>query len=426
MVTSPYGKRDRRSVGISATRILKMETFLILLLWMIFVPVLLLLIYGIGYSGVWLFRWIWKSIRYGTMAYRKARAYDKLIYRISEIEEKERTIADHEEKAKNRIQLREQDFEKLVSEKTKGFPWLANAFAEYLHLEDLKETRSLTRKKRPAMRAAEMMKESASRRKDAECKARVLKYQIEYYESLFPWLSEFKNEEIAEELIRIETNRSQEPDRDGSLLWLSEGEYKTLPSSTKFQLALERYWKRKKTRFEIGRDYERYIGWTYERDGYSVYYQGIIKGFDDLGRDLIATKGKEATVVQCKYWSREKTIHEKHIFQLYGTMTSYQIENPDQTVFGRFVTSTNLSDRSRKFSEHLGIKISENTPLDEYPCIKCNIAAASGEKIYHLPFDQQYDTTKIEPEKGEMYCRGIAEAENKGFRRAMRYRGPNH
>jgi hypothetical protein len=110
MATSCHGKRGRRSVGISTIRLVKMETFLILLLWMIFVPVVLLLIYGIGYSGVWLLRWIWKSIRYGSMAYRKARAYDKLIYRISEIEEKERTITDTEEKAKNKIQLREQDF----------------------------------------------------------------------------------------------------------------------------------------------------------------------------------------------------------------------------------------------------------------------------------------------------------------------------
>jgi len=397
--------------------------FVYLFIVVIGLPLIVWFIYGVGYAGVALFRFIWKLIWNNTTTYRKAKAYDKLVYRISEVEEKERTIKDEEEKAKNRIQQHEQDFNQLVSEKTKGFPWLASAFAEYLHLEDLKEARSLVRKKRPAIKAAEMMKESAARRREAECKAKVLKYQIEYYESLFPWLSEFKNEEIAEELIRIETNRNQENDSDGSLLWLSEGEYKTLPSKQKFQLALERYWKRKKTRFEVGRDYERYIGWTYERDGYLVYYQGIIKGFDDLGRDLIATKGREVTVVQCKYWSKDKTIHEKHIFQLYGTMTSFQIENPGQTVLGRFVTSTSLSDRARKFSEHLGIRVSENTPLDEYPCIKCNIAAASGEKIYHLPFDQQYDTTKIEPEKGEMYCKSVAEAEEKGFRRAMRYRG---
>jgi len=45
------------------------------------------------------------------------------------------------------------------------------------------------------------------------------------------------------------------------------------------------------------------------------------------------------------------------------------------------------------------------------------------EKIYHLPFDQQYDNTKIF-EKGEFYCRTTEEAERKGFRRAFRWHGP--
>lgn len=389
------------------------------------IPLLLWIILGIGYAISAVYRFLIRIFKRTFSVFRKAREYDKLFLRLSEIQTREETIIKEEERATNRVQKLNQDFERLLAEKTKGFPWLANAYADYLHLEELKESKHLTNKKRPAFKAAEMVKASAARRREAECTAKILRYQIEYYENLFPWLTEFKSEEIAEELIRIEAHKEQDNESDSSRFWLSKGEYMSLTPRKKYQLALERYWKRKKTKFEIGRDYERYIGWTYEREGYAVYYQGIIKGFDDLGRDLIATKGKEVTVVQCKYWSRDKTIHEKHIFQLYGTMTSFQIENPELAVLGRFVTSTSLSDRSKKFSDHLGIKISENTPLEEYPCIKCNIGAASGERIYHLPFDQQYDTTKIEPEKGEMYCKSIEEAEQKGFRRAMRYRGPN-
>jgi len=348
---------------------------------------------------------------------------NKRLHLESHHQQREKSIQDKENQTNARIKECEEGLKKLVAEKTTGFPWLANAYADYLHLLEMKDAESLRRKKNPAKKASENVREIAHQRRDAEKKLRVFEYQIQYYESLFPWLTEFKNEEIAEELIRIESTKTQDPERDGALSWLSEGEYKSLPSREKFQLALERYWKRKKTKFEVGRDYERYIGWTYEKNGYEVYYQGIIKGFDDLGRDLIVTKGKEVIVVQCKYWARDKTIHEKHVFQLYGTMTSHQIENPSLKVSGRFVTSTGLSDRAKKFSDHLGIKISENTRLEEYPCIKCNIAGRDGEKIYHLPFDQQYDTTKIEPEKGEFYCRSVAEAEEKGFRRAMRYRG---
>jgi hypothetical protein len=45
-------------------------------------------------------------------------------------------------------------------------------------------------------------------------------------------------------------------------------------------------------------------------------------------------------------------------------------------------------------------------------------------QIYHLPFDQQYDTTKVTKPRGEFYCATVQEAEDAGFRRAFRYR-PN-
>ena len=36
----------------------------------------------------------------------------------------------------------------------------------------------------------------------------------------------------------------------------------------------------------VGQDYERYIGYIYEQQGYKVQYHGIKKGFADLGIDL--------------------------------------------------------------------------------------------------------------------------------------------
>ena len=52
--------------------------------------------------------------------------------------------------------------------------------------------------------------------------------------------------------------------------------------------------------------------------------------------------------------------------------------------------------------------------------IKCNISK-TGEKIYHLPFDQQYDRVEISPNKGECYVYTVKEAEDRGFRRAFRW-----
>lgn len=78
---------------------------------------------------------------------------------------------------------------------------------------------------------------------------------------------------------------------------------------------------------------------------------------------------------------------------------------------------TNLSEMAISFAETLGIRILRQEFV-EFPRIKCNINGNN--KIYHLPFDQQYDTAQIKNE-GEFYAFTIAEAEAKGFRRAMRH-----
>ena len=64
-----------------------------------------------------------------------------------------------------------------------------------------------------------------------------------------------------------------------------------------------------------------------------------------------------------------------------------------------------------------------NIALERYPMIKCNVNPGTGESIYHLPFDQQYDRVIIGDQQGEFYADTIAEAEAAGFRRAYRWRG---
>src|SRR5207237_6562096 len=117
--------------------------------------------------------------------------------------------------------------------------------------------------------------------------------------------------------------------------------------------------------------------------------------------DLIARKDRFVEIVQCKYWSSTKTIHEKHIFQLYGTVFAFTLDNPRDRAHGVFVTSTVLSPRAHQFADALGIGVRESYPLRLYPSIKCNVSRRKGEKIYHLPFDQQYDKTLVEEERNE-------------------------
>ena len=191
-------------------------------------------------------------------------------------------------------------------------------------------------------------------------------------------------------------------------------------------MALDRYLSRTKTNWEIGRDYELYIAQIYETKGYSVDTFGSYMRINDLGRDLIAKKGDKTLIIQCKYWSTKKEIHENHICQLYGTAICYCIENklPIDDVIPVFVTSTSLSQKAKEFANMLKIQVIENIPLKDFPRIKCNIGYDGTWKthIYHLPIDPLYDKVKIS-KKGEYYCYSVYEAEKLGFRRAYKWHG---
>lgn len=73
---------------------------------------------------------------------------------------------------------------------------------------------------------------------------------------------------------------------------------------------------------------------------------------------------------------------------------------------------------------YLGIKYVENYAMGNYPRIKCNIGHDEfGEtRIYHLPFDQQYDVTKIK-KPSEFFAMTVEEAEVAGFRRTYKWFG---
>jgi hypothetical protein len=250
---------------------------------------------------------------------------------------------------------------------------------------------------------------------------------------LFPFLEEFLGEPEEEILQYILSRNIEEPIKEVGeigidpvriyLSSLSEEEYQKLSTAERNQLALDRYWTKPKSNWQLGRDYERYIGYLYESNGYSVYYQGILEGYEDMGRDLIAKKGVETVVVQCKRWSQHKKIHEKHVNQLYGTVIKYIIDHPDEKVGAILYTTTLLSERAKEFAKYLSIGVAEQFPLQKYPSIKCNVARRTGEKIYHLPFDQQYDRTLVEEERNECYVETVEEAENLSFRRAWRWKG---
>lgn len=235
------------------------------------------------------------------------------------LEKREKSLSKEEAYLKKMLQENYEVIEKLYTEKSEGFPWLAKAYADYSTLREKKLADWMTKKKHPAQRSAEILREVRSEKREAERKFRITKYLLEMYESLFPFLIDFRGEDLDDYIrVRIEDSKKDKEPEDEVVKYTTDGERQILTKQELFQKALDRYWQKKKSPWQIGRDYERYIGYLYETDGYSVYYQGIVEGLGDLGRDLIVKKGEEIEVVQCKYWAKYKTIHEKHICQLFG------------------------------------------------------------------------------------------------------------
>lgn len=117
----------------------------------------------------------------------------------------------------------------------------------------------------------------------------------------------------------------------------------------------------------------------YESKGYNVLFNGALKGLEDFGRDIIAENKNEILIIQCKYWKKERIIHENHIFQLYGTTILKKIElrkqhKVNKKIVGILITSTTLSLEAKMVAKELGIKVIEDENFDKtYPCIKCNI-----------------------------------------------------
>lgn len=313
-------------------------------------------------------------------------------------------------------------FEMARSDALSASSWLAQEYADIDAKKAEITAYQLKTKSHPAFTAADKVQEFGRLRREAVYQAKAAQYQLDYLLSLNPHLEDELDMSPAE-AAKLLPDHDESSSEDPCKAWLSPEEYRNLPNVQKWQRALDHYNNRKKSNWQIGIEYERYIGYLLEQRGYRVRYFGATEGRADMGRDLIAENKKQILIVQCKRWSKDKTIHEKHIFQLYGTTILQRFRTTsDKEILGVFVTTTALSPLAEMCAKHLGIKIYTHVPLESYPQIKCNISN-TGERIYHLPFDQQYDRTMLNPDDGDMYVSTVLQAEAKGFRRAFRWHG---
>ena len=305
------------------------------------------------------------------------------------------------------------DFKKLASSKESAYSYMSELLADYELIQYQNSIDYLSNKKRPALVEAMRIDDLKKQTKSYLVELNQLRYKIKELYSLFPDLEDYDDYEDSN------PTPSDTSARIDDAIWF------VLSDAEKNQIILNNYVNRHKTKWEIGRDYELYVGYKYQCLGYSVDYFGINNGINDLGRDLIISQNGEIGIVQCKYWSSKKQIHEKHIAQLYGTVVSYIIEHNyhPELVHGIFITNISLSETAKKFASYLDIKYKEYYEIGDFPRIKCNIGKDEYNmetKIYHLPTDQQYDSVKIN-QPGECFVFTTDEAEKLGFRRAFKW-----
>lgn len=339
---------------------------------------------------------------------------DDLLSEISQLQHKS-----------NKLQEDASSLESFISQSKESIQsqsWLAQLYTDYQQATEGYLISSLRSKSHPAYSTAAKL-ESIVRGelRSLRIKAKEEEYQRVFYENMFPWLLDFKEVSTYEAVKYVSAldhadEDSKEYVRAG---YLSHEEWCALSESEKNQLALERYIRSEKSAWQVGIEYERYIGYLCEQEGYFVEYNGSMSGLEDMGRDLVLTKGSTVVLIQCKRWAKEKVIHENHVFQLAGSVFEYRYSHPGKEVVGAFVTTVDFSPIASECGELLGLRLYPHIPFSDYPRIKCNISS-DGEKIYHLPMDQQYDRIRID-KPGEFYAQSVSEAEAAGFRRAYRW-----
>ena len=349
--------------------------------------------------------------------------------RIAEkdVKARETAITKEFKKKENEFKVIEQQYHDAIKTKT-PFSHVAKIFSDWESVCYDDVAYFLRTKPHPAFKRAESVEELKEKFKVTKSSLKEMEYKYLFLLNTFPELKRYiDDEETLKHLADYKDYEDFKNERDEVLDYISTEEYKKLSEDERNQLALDRYEKGKKSNWQIGMQYEMYIGHLLRENNFKVVQYGIENGLEDLGRDIIARRVEDGIekvyIIQCKNWAKDKLVHENVVCQIYGTSIQYELANKDlfsdetRVVIPMLVTTNPISDMAKKFADKLGVQCLIR-PLNNFPMIKCNIN--NGNKIYHLPFDQQYYRTQIKL-SGEFYAWTVEEAVNAGFRRARRH-----
>lgn len=194
---------------------------------------------------------------------RKLNSVNIELKRIEEL----RGSYNHDYKMKKIELKKEQDIiNSIISSKISTFPIIATMIADYTAKRDEYIAKTIEEIRPRAFKARDEVNKLKEEKKKLLAENLEYKWEIQNLYFLLPWLDEIKDEHLVPQETDC-VNPTYNGKDDDAHYWLSQDEYDNLSTVEKYQRALDRYVKRRKSNAEIGKEYERYIGYLYECKG---------------------------------------------------------------------------------------------------------------------------------------------------------------
>lgn len=154
-----------------------------------------------------------------------------------------------EEEAERREQAQRETeiWKRSLIEKSAGFTTLLQAIDYYEKIKDEKVEQFLRYKKHPSIKGAEAVRKEAQRRRIAEFQNRKTQAILQYYESIAPFLLDFKEDVTAIEDEGKDREYDEEERADPATQYLAKEEFRKPSSIERNQRALDRFWARPKS-----------------------------------------------------------------------------------------------------------------------------------------------------------------------------------
>ena len=170
---------------------------------------------------------------------------------------------------------------------------------------------------------------------------------------------------------------------------------------------------------DYGVQYERYVGHLFEEQGFRVIYNGIRKGKNDGGIDLIARGDRKIRLVQCKRWNI--AVNCDVISRLHGGVERFvwterkgKSEKMLTSIRGVLATSGDVEPDAMELARHLGIFVMKKLEYKFYPAIKAK-EIIPGAGRFLLPFNPGYDRMDFRLGNGDKFFMSIRDALSNGF-----------